>query len=68
MRDKNRIPEFIVKLTNLWMLFPDLRFGQLVADIVAYGEHSDGFYIEDEEMLAIIEEMIEAYYSTGKLP
>lgn len=60
MRDKDRIPHFIVQLAMLWMRHPDVRFGQLVSDIAAYGDYEDLFYVEDDETLRVIEEMLEA--------
>ena len=59
MRDKNRIYGFIMKLFTLWSRRPDLRFGQLVSNIAAYGGHDDIFYIEDEEMLGLIQSMLD---------
>ena len=61
MRDKNRIYGFIMKLFTLWIRYPDLRFGQLVADIAAYGEYNDLFYVEDDELQAVIEQMLDSW-------
>jgi len=66
MRDKNRIYEFVMKLCMLWMRYPDTRFGQLVADIAAYGDYEDLFYVEDGEILGVIEAILEASAEESK--
>jgi len=49
MRDPERIPEFLEELGKVWKLFPDWRFGQLMANLI--GHHVDPFYIEDDKLL-----------------
>jgi len=34
MRDIHRIPQLLNRLQELWILVPDLRFGQLIENIV----------------------------------
>lgn len=54
MRDIKRIRKFCNQLADLWEAHcPDMRFGQLVHNVVNSGElaKTDPFYIEDEEML-----------------
>lgn len=61
-RDINRLPKFYTALMTLHMQqCPDIRFGQLISNIMAATGHSvDGlFYMEDEKML----ELIEDYFS-----
>lgn len=35
MRDRKRIEPFLAELGELWEKYPDLRFGQLVANLQA---------------------------------
>lgn len=54
MRDPNRIRPFLDELERVWMTNPDLRFGQLVENIVAgieYPAANDVFVISDDIML-----------------
>ena len=34
MRDANRIPKLLLKLCAIWELSPDMRFGQLIENII----------------------------------
>ena len=57
MRDKNRIEPFCMELAELWSNHPDLRFGQLMYNILNYAqfEHKkDPFYMEEEEFMNIL--------------
>ena len=63
MRDSNRIPAFVEKLQRYWIThFPDWRFGQLMSNFVSFiltnTKWSDIFYIEDEEMSALLDEFV----------
>lgn len=54
MRDPSRILIFCDRLAKAWQQYPDLRFGQFLSNILTmYGK--DPFYVEDEEMIEIIE-------------
>lgn len=64
MRDINRIEPFIEKLLELWKLYPDLRFFQLVEFIKKQLNVVDAFYIEDNETLKIIENLLKANSET----
>lgn len=55
MRDPVRIDPFLMKLSELWKKYPDLRFYQLV---VIIGETKDMFYVEEPEILKRIEELL----------
>lgn len=48
MRDPKRIDRIVDKLTTLWHANPDLRFGQLVANVLHYSDDSQ-FYLEDDK-------------------
>jgi hypothetical protein len=58
MRDKKRIDEFCKALAENWHRVPDWRFGQLISNIYA-GQTRDIFFIEDDEMQALIESYFE---------
>jgi uncharacterized protein YihD (DUF1040 family) len=50
MRDPKRIDEILNELREVWMANPDLRFGQLVVNVVKPKEPTpEVFYIEDDE-------------------
>lgn len=57
MRDPKRIWPFMTTLAELWELYPDWRFMQLVCNIQRQ-LGGDGFYIEDNRMLEIIQNTI----------
>lgn len=48
MKDPQRIPIILSKLEELWTASPDLRFTQLI-DNILYGDGATSFYVEDEE-------------------
>lgn len=55
MRDRKRIEPFLAELGELWEKNPDLRFGQLVANLQAtISKNPDIFYTEDDQMLKAI--------------
>ena len=63
MRNVERIKPFCETLVNEWSKVPDLRFGQLMMDILAmyvqeYG--NDYFYAEDDEMIKVIKKFVGA--------
>ena len=49
MRDVNRIRTFLESVAEVWEKHPDLRFGQLVCDVVT--NETMRFYMEDDEIL-----------------
>jgi len=57
MRDPERIKPFLEKFKELWLLSPDLRFGQLVYHI-GRDMSRDIFNIEEKEWLVAIEKQI----------
>jgi len=58
MRDSRRILPITIRLQELWCLFPDLRFSQIFELIKAKSGKTDLFYVEDEEILKIMEKII----------
>ena len=65
MRDINRIEPLLNKFEELWKSCPDIRFGQMVYNIVI-AKGSDIFNIEDDKMLLLIEEFDQKYGYTKK--
>lgn len=51
MRDPDRIYEFCNTLASVWSKYPDMRFGQLIVNVLGV----DPFYIEDDKSLELIE-------------
>ena len=51
MRDPDRIPVILERLQKVWEKYPDLRFGQLVLNVL----RNDFYYVEDEELVSRIE-------------
>lgn len=59
MRDINRIKPTIEKLEKLWLANPDIRFGQLIINIISPEEpNSKLFYVEDDDFLRKLEEIV----------
>ena len=55
MRNPERIDRYMNLLTQVWKEFPDLRFGQLLANMLGFVQQEaqkDIFFIEDEEFFA----------------
>ena len=59
MRNPERIDEFCAELAQLWHKYPDFRFGQLIEDMLAMNNIYDMYYMEDDEML----DMLQCYLS-----
>lgn len=60
MRDINRIDPLLSKLGELWKLYPDMRFGQLIINLLD-NPGKDPWCIEDDVWM----EMIETYLKEG---
>ena len=60
MRDINRIDPLLAKLGALWKQYPDMRFGQLIINLLDNPER-DPWCIEDDVWM----EMIETYLKEG---
>ena len=58
MRDINRIDKIIDILRDIWKLVPDWRFGQLIENFKRDANLYDMFYVEDDDIL----EILESYY------
>jgi len=61
MRDKKRIKPFLEKLEKLWLESPDLRFGQLVYDIMGQHYIEELFYMEDEKFEELLKKFSAEY-------
>ena len=55
MRDINRIDDFCNKLAEYWKQMPDLRFGQLIMNVLGTCKRDPWFY-EEDEMLKVFED------------
>ena len=56
MRDINRIKPILEKIEKLWISDPDLRFGQLVMNIINPEKSNiEVYYIEDENLIDKLE-------------
>ncbi len=53
MRDINRIDLILDRLKILWKKYPDLRLGQLILNVL---QDPALYYIEDEELIDLLEE------------
>ena len=56
MRDKKRIRALCSRLADAWEQFPDLRLVQLIGFAEMGGR--DPYYMEDEELIGLIERII----------
>ena len=50
MRDPKRIDTILARLGEVWKKYPDLRLGQLIANL-----GPAVYYVEDEDLIAAIE-------------
>lgn len=63
MRDPNRIDDFCNELAKMWHVVPDLRFGQMMCNIIdCYNasKQKDVFFAEDDELLKFIKDFFVA--------
>jgi hypothetical protein len=54
MRNPSRIQDTLMRIGSIWTQHPDLRFGQLIDNCVAYREAL--YHIEDAELIRTLEE------------
>lgn len=62
MRDPERIPEFMETIQEMWERHPDWRFGQLIFNVfdgIWDTTEPKFFYIEDDQLLKVIEHRME---------
>ena len=60
MRDTKRIRKILNRFGDLWELFPDMRFSQVV-NLIQFQCNTTLFYLEDDILLELIEKTIEQY-------
>lgn len=60
MRDKNRIKPFLENLEELWLRYPDYRFGQLIY-LLADKIEQDIFFPEEDKWINTIDRLIAEY-------
>jgi hypothetical protein len=58
MRDPKRIPKILDLLKDLWNLYPDQRFLQLLSNDLLTQADGDIFFIEDTQIEKWLEEEI----------
>ena len=65
-RDPKRIDAFCDRLKAVWHTFPDLRFGQLMVNVLGEMQKKgrDPFFPEDGEMMAFLESYAEEHGKT----
>lgn len=49
IRNKSRIYPLLNKIGDYWYNHPDLRFGQIIYNVLNHDDKKDLFYIEDDE-------------------
>lgn len=54
MRDINRIDPMLKRIGEIWKMYPDLRFGQLIEN-VSLEYNSALYYTEDEDLMRKLE-------------
>ena len=54
MRNPNRINEILNTFKQIWEQYPDMRFGQLVVNLLGI----DPFHMEDDVILKIFKESL----------
>ena len=61
MRDVKRIAILLDKFKELWLLYPDLRFVQLIYFIVADSDFAmmDSFFVEEDRWFKAIQNSID---------
>lgn len=61
MRDPERISKILDDIEEIWLHYPDMRFGQLIANFVIQGRSDNFFYQEDDitqEKIKRVKELI----------
>lgn len=53
MRDKERIPQVLKEIQNIWEQYPDLRLGQLILNVV---NDPAAYYVEDDVLIKALKE------------
>lgn len=63
MRDINRIPKIMSKLTAVWYKHPDMRLTQLISNLGIMEGYNDStlFFMEDDQLLAALDEKLENF-------
>ena len=54
MRDPKRIDSILNRIKRIWNKYPDLRLGQLIANVIS--DDSILYMLEDEEMIRSLED------------
>lgn len=51
MRDPKRIPKILKAIEKVWEKYPDMRLGQLIANVV---DESAIYFLEDELLVKVL--------------
>lgn len=62
MRDPERIPKILKEIEKIWKEHPDLRLGQLIANVV---DESAIYFVEDEDLLNVLREVYKPKIDEG---
>ena len=54
MRNPDRIPLILKEIENIWSDNPDLRLGQLIANVF---DGTSLYYVEDEQFVDLLKDM-----------
>ncbi len=54
MRNPKRIEDVLSRIRKIWHIYPDLRLGQLLINVIGLGR--DPFYVEDDDLVKMIED------------
>jgi uncharacterized protein YihD (DUF1040 family) len=63
-RNPKRIKKILKKVKKLWKKSPDLRFGQLIFNLM---RESNQFYLEDDNFVKILQEKFKNINEKAKL-
>ena len=61
MRDIKRIDLLLEKFEELWKMYPDMRFFQLLG-MIDFNYKGDLFYLEDDKFIQALANTIEKYH------
>ena len=66
MRSVDRIPNILDRLGKIWEKYPDLRLGQLIANVIS--DDSVLYMLEDEELVRSLEDFYSDYCKGDEKP
>lgn len=66
MRDPKRIDIILNRIKEIWNKYPDLRLGQLIANVIS--DDSVLYMLEDEELVRSLEDFYSGYCKGDEKP